>query len=1036
MGAELDKIKNDAKKETNALKQIIEDNNRLLSNIYEDTSKEKLDKLLEVVDERKDKLQKIIDAINKDRGTSINIDNLSDSYKDLLNVVDNYKKQIKQANKELSNQQSIVSKNKDAYKDAQQELRDYINLSEQLGSYEIETYRKLQQKVEDCKNEFEYASIECERLKGNVDALNDSLNETEDAVSSLNNASTDYYSAANDAQRELNRRQREGITILDDWKEKYDTVTSTFRKGINNIKNGANTVFDSLKKTIEPWSKANAEAMAYARNMGMSQKTAQAYLDRTVSWAADNNIGLLFNKTTDELIKLQSRYSDVLGRNVQLSGEQTKDMLALEKFLGEDGMTEIAYNLENFGLGMSDSAEFVHKTMSEATKHGIAASKLTKTIRENIKMAQDYTFKNGLDGLTSMAKKAIELKTDMSIINSLIDKTSTVEGAISTGANLQVLGGAYAMGSDPLSMLYESLNDVEGLFDRAMNMSKGKVFYNSATGNFEMGAMDRYMMKQAATVLGIDPSKMIDAAYRQASLSKIEGAISQSQIANDEDMVRMVKNTATWKNGEAVVNVNGVDKKVRDLTKEDKRALEAASKNDSQNLQSMAVDLRSLTDKIEGFEKEMFNAQGKLVAPFAQRLDNFLGQNTEILNQFAEIGAWIKIAVGILGALGGAFTMLLGTTQSILGMTNIIAAMGGGGRVAPTAVAGGTVGAGAAAGGVGSKLLGGLKTGAKVGLKTGALAGVTSLGIDLLTGDFQKDKVDSLRQAGGATIGALAGSALGGLVGAIFPPLAPALAWAGGAVGGYLGGAMTDGITDWIKGNTDKTRRDIARELDSSMPELSGIFVGANALQGNYSVDTLQKIKNAASDKVIDYDEIGWWDAGELRANGDIERLKQAGLTVNIPMANGGVIGSKGGKLFGKSHNQGGMPILGSNIVVEGGEYVVNKEATQNNLPLLNKINNGEYSITPNEPLGKQLSVNHNTPSNSLSHNSKIEMAPISINLSGTIKLDTGNTQIDISRNILNNPQIISKLTDMISKQLNILDNGSYNKGYFKQKFI
>ena len=32
-------------------------------------------------------------------------------------------------------------------------------------------------------------------------------------------------------------------------------------------------------------------------------------------------------------------------------------------------------------------------------------------------MAQNYTFKNGLDGLTSMAKKAMQLKTDVSLVN-------------------------------------------------------------------------------------------------------------------------------------------------------------------------------------------------------------------------------------------------------------------------------------------------------------------------------------------------------------------------------------------------------------------------------------------------------------------------------------------------------------------------------------------------------------------------------------------------------------------------------------------
>lgn len=46
-----------------------------------------------------------------------------------------------------------------------------------------------------------------------------------------------------------------------------------------------------------------------------------------------------------------------------------------------------------------------------------------------------------------------------------------------------------------------------------------------------------------------------------------------------------------------------------------------------------------------------------------------------------------------------------------------------------------------------------------------------------------------------------------------------------------------------------------------------------------------------------------------------------------------------GGLLKGASHSQGGMRILGSNIEVEGGEYVVNKRSTKKYLPLLEQIN-------------------------------------------------------------------------------------------------
>lgn len=54
-----------------------------------------------------------------------------------------------------------------------------------------------------------------------------------------------------------------------------------------------------------------------------------------------------------------------------------------------------------------------------------------------------------------------------------------------------------------------------------------------------------------------------------------------------------------------------------------------------------------------------------------------------------------------------------------------------------------------------------------------------------------------------------------------------------------------------------------------------------------------------------------------------------------------------GGLLNGKRHSQGGMRILGSNIEVEGGEYVVNRESTSKNLGLINYINSQRKELKP-----------------------------------------------------------------------------------------
>ncbi|MBK5721866.1 hypothetical protein JGH11_13380 [Dysgonomonas sp. Marseille-P4677] len=56
-----------------------------------------------------------------------------------------------------------------------------------------------------------------------------------------------------------------------------------------------------------------------------------------------------------------------------------------------------------------------------------------------------------------------------------------------------------------------------------------------------------------------------------------------------------------------------------------------------------------------------------------------------------------------------------------------------------------------------------------------------------------------------------------------------------------------------------------------------------------------------------------------------------------------------GGLLNGKRHSEGGMRIEGTNIEVEGGEYVVNRESTSKNLGLVRYINSQSKELTPTD---------------------------------------------------------------------------------------
>ena len=75
-------------------------------------------------------------------------------------------------------------------------------------------------------------------------------------------------------------------------------------------------------------------------------------------------------------------------------------------------------------------------------------------------MANQYKFADGVNGIMKMTALSEKLGFNLQSMGSVIDKFNTIQGSIESSANLQMLGGmGAAYGSNPMTMLYESLND-------------------------------------------------------------------------------------------------------------------------------------------------------------------------------------------------------------------------------------------------------------------------------------------------------------------------------------------------------------------------------------------------------------------------------------------------------------------------------------------------------------------------------------------------------------------------------------------------
>ena len=1030
---------------------------------------------------------------------SKDIEELKRNIKEASAVLSNYTTVKGKLFGELQGDKARLETLKGELKDAEEEFsKAKIDLQRSLSSSSDAFFKNLL--GANSEKTFEKALEKYDELKEKIEEFKRSLTEEElgefyDAIANKDDNAIKNLETKKNYQDDLlelikkEKELREEITPVLRAKTKElakaanteEQAARMRKQGWADIKRGATEAFRIGKDFLDVWGKIDQAASKFAKTIGTGAVGMERLRKNAIESVQKGRFGAKYNVSADELIGLQETYSNTIGRNIQISASDQENMAAMFRVMGEGG-GDFAAKLENFGLSYTDAANKAGKMFKEAGKYGISFDKYSKNVANNIKLAQNYTFKNGIKGLESMAKKATAMKLDMQQVASFADKVSTVEGAINTGAQLQVLGGSFAQFSDPMGMMNEALTDMEGLQDRFEKMIGGLGNFDAQKGEIAISAFDKQRIKVAAEAMGMSYDQVMETAMAKGRQKFIGGQIANKGYTEDEQ--ELLKNIATVQNGKATVSyVDSSGKKQevnlaeKSLSKTDLEMIKQQTQSESDDIKDIATTLRGWDDVMQGTKKQYENTKAAIIerrgwGVKAKNIVEHVGESNRLLGLI--LNAVIALGLGnaalsmlrgggklINGRSGGAGRRVLGTTTKPTsggGFKNVweSAARSAGGGVLKSArvvknagksltKAGyNTLGNIFTKGGQGIQKVGiGLaKNGGKIlkvgsGIASGAISGVLT-GID----EFGKGGKDYGKNAKGKSrnwrkYGRTAGSAVGGgfgavLGGALGSMIAPGI---GTAIGAALGGMAGDAIGKWVGGGFANQKRR-ARKAEE--------FGLGGMLSGDYSVSQLRKISQG---KV----KAGSKLEQKLKANNDLDAAKdikqireqQANIdkqvvsaksveiTTNDNIATGKSNMANGGMLNGPSHAQGGMPILGSNIEVEGGEFVVNKRSAkkyQNTLNAINSMGNGGIIKPRKMETGGSIIINQT--GGKLGGQSfgvdKITVDPINVNVSGSIKLEGANGQkAELTADLLKNPQFISEITKLITKQMNINIHGA-----------
>ena len=320
-----------------------------------------------------------------------------------------------------------------------------------------------------------------------------------------------------------------------------------------------------------------------------------------------------FNKTIEDVLKMQSSFTEQSGRAVNFSEHDNLQNIAVGRLVGDENLTNFQSQMQLFNHSVSDSADIMYEMYKDVNKMGLSQKKVTKDVLANLKLANKYNFKNGTKGFIELAKWAENARFNLSSLGNMIEKVQGggLEGVITQSAKLQVLGGNFARFSDPLRMLYNSLNDPEAYAKDVQRSFKGLGVLNNKTGETTFNGTDIIRIRAAAEAYGMNTEDAMNMIREENKKGVVKRQMQNSTLNKKQQDAVANKAQRDEKTGEWYVNtISGNKIAVQNVQEKDLENI--VSDNKDEAAVQYAQGTFSYVEKIEATTREIDAKLGAL----------------------------------------------------------------------------------------------------------------------------------------------------------------------------------------------------------------------------------------------------------------------------------------------------------------------------------------------------------------------------------------------------------------------------------------
>jgi len=405
---------------------------------------------------------------------------------------------------------------------------------------------------------------------------------------------------------------------------------------------GFGSLLTLLKSGFNTAVKFHQEGIAFAREMGMSAKEAQAYTE--VLTERTENLAAKYGVAAEQVIELQKNISVATSRQLMLNDAQAEQFLQINKLVGSSTVSKFTDEMMNgMGGSLQSVTGAVSKAYTLASKSGLNAQKISEKIANNLNLANKLSFRTGIDGLTRMAMQAEKIGMNLQTIDSVANKFMDFESAIESSAQLSMLGGAAgAIGGNPLDMMYEANYDPEALQKRIPQMLSGLAKFDPTKGVAHLNGFAQEMARNIGKGLGIDPTEAVNIAKRTAANQYKEQNISprlrnmglsqeQMDFLINKSDVKDGKVSLTTANNETI-DLGAVSKSGEEMKKLLDEMMKYDNMSEKDIMEQNAQTLTSINEQLSGIS-------ASISAMFSGFLNGLLPGITKDIKDY---GAWAK----------------------------------------------------------------------------------------------------------------------------------------------------------------------------------------------------------------------------------------------------------------------------------------------------------------------------------------------------------------------------------------------------------